>query len=323
MADNKLWIPELNPVIFFDTTRANLPKFYTKHFVDFPFRERGHRWQQRADYQQIWQTTDIIYLQFESSFDPINVYLLDKYGNRVIELPALIGLPNKFIPNTYAFEIAMALSGVQTGCYRLMVTGGAEGPLQKILISDCMYIYDGIFEDSILIEYWHSFFRKDVMFESGIKFQYRIFGHIDYDNLEKTRKDEPYRDQMNSPFLVSSQSSKQWPIYFGGDDGIPTDHFNLLDEIWGCHFVNVDSKSFAMAEGSKFEFAKVDKYRKFGTKLMIEPGINMNSRVFEVDNDPTKKLILHAMVDGKAFGDTANQGSNNAVPWINFQTRNN
>ena len=43
------------------------------HFEKYPFEERLYYWQQRENYRQVWQTTDIIRLQFESNFDPIIV----------------------------------------------------------------------------------------------------------------------------------------------------------------------------------------------------------------------------------------------------------
>ena len=122
MASNFIYIPELNPVIFYETVRENLPKYFTKFMGDFMFSERQYAWQQRSDYIQVWQTTDIINLQFESTFDSIIVKLLDENGDAVIELPALIGLPNKFITNTFSFEMNMSLADLETGYYRLQTT---------------------------------------------------------------------------------------------------------------------------------------------------------------------------------------------------------
>lgn len=121
MADNFLYIPFINPVKFYKVDRTASNKFFTKHFDDWMFKERLYYWQTRADYKRLWQTTDIISLQFESTFDPIIVKLLDIDGNAIITLPALIGLPNKFIPGTFSFEVEMSLAGLSTGYYQLQI----------------------------------------------------------------------------------------------------------------------------------------------------------------------------------------------------------
>lgn len=312
--DNYLFIPELNPIVFFDTQRANLPKYYTKHFENFMFGERLYYWQQREDYVQVWQTTDIINLQFESSFDPINVKLVNQYGIPVITLPALIGLPNLNLPGTYSFDVSLSLATIPKGCYRVQIEAGVAGPLQKIFISGCQYISDTSIPNTLMLEYFNSRFHHDVIFETGIKFQRRIHGNIGF--LEPIRNDEKARDQKYNPALLNSRTAKQWPVYFGDQFGLPDDDINMLNEIWSCDNVMIDNKSFCVA--SNFEFIVVDRYPKRGVKLNVEEGINRNSRVFLSQGDPTKKLITSVFVDAKVFGDLANQGSNNTIPVTNI-----
>lgn len=317
MADNLLYIPELNPVTFFDVARANLSKYFTKHFDTWMFAERLYYWQQREDYHQVWQTEDIIYLQFESTFDPITVELLNQYGVAVITLPALIGLPNKFILNAFSFEVAISLAGLPTGCYRIQITAGSAGPYQKTFISGRQFISAIPLKNTLCLEYFNSRFHKDIVFETGIKFQFRVHGSFGF--LEKSRKDEQYRDERYNPSLLNSRSAKQWPVYFGDQAGLPDDIINLVDEIWSCDNVRIDNKAFGIADGSKMEFIVVDRYPKRGLKLTVEEGINRNSRVFGITTDPTKKLITTIIVDAKVFGDTGNQGSSNTVPVYNIE----
>lgn len=318
--DNYISIPELNPVIFYETTRQNLPRHFTKFMGEFMFSERQYVWQQREDYTQVWQTTDIINLQFSSTFDPIIVKLVNQYGEPVITLPALIGLPNKFLPGTFSFEINMSLGSVETGYYRLQIELGSEGPMQKILISDCQFISSEPIPNTISIDYFNSKFRGDVIFETGIKFQLRLFGHFGF--LEKSRKDEMYRDEKYTSTILNSKSAKQWPVYFGDEYGIPDEVVNIIDEIWACDNVSIDGKPFGIAEGAKFEYIFADEgqeYPKRGMKLMVEAGINRNSRIYEMGLDLTKKLVSAISVDARVFGDVSNQGSSNTVPVYNVE----
>jgi len=316
MADNFLYIPFVNPVKFYKTDRANISTFFTKHFDDFMFAERLYGWQLPEDYVQIWQTTDIIKLQFESTFDPIIVELIDSNDVAVITLPALIGLPNVYYPNTYSFEVSMSLAGLTTGCYRLKITAGS-GEDQTFYISGYQYISSVQIENSLLVEYWHSRFHEDVMFETGIKFQHRIFGHFGF--LKPGRQEEKYKDQRFNPTTLSSRSFRQFDLIFGDEFGLPDDVIDLLNRIWGCNNVVIDNKSFAAAEGGTFEFQDVQDYPKRGIKLLVEEGINRASSLFAVTTDTNKKLQYGIAVEAKVWGDTSNQGSANTVPIITVE----
>lgn len=318
MADNTIYIPEVNPVMFYESDRANLEKYYTKHFEKWMFPERILDWQQPEEYCQIWQTTDIIKLQFESTFDPIVVKLLDSDGNIAIELPALIGLPNIFLPGTFSFEVSMSLADLETGCYTLLIELGT-GDSQKLLVSGCQYISAEQIPNSIILEYWHSAkYHKDVVWATEIKMQYRVHGHFGF--LEKTRTDTMYRDQRYNPAILQSKSVKQWPLYFGDEFGLPDDHINLIDEIFGCDNVLVDGKPFGLTDNNKSEFIEIGyEYPKRGVKYTVEEGINRNSRIYAVETDTLKKLATTIIVDAKVFGDTANQGSGNTVPVITIE----
>jgi hypothetical protein len=312
MADNILYIPFLNPIKFFLTDRANLSNFFTKHFDNFMFDERLLAWQEPADYCQPWQTTDIINLQFESTFDPLIVELYNSSDIAVITLPALIGLPNKYYPNTYSFEVSMSLAGLTTGCYYLKITAGT-GDAQKFYISNCQYISSTPFTvPNLLIQYSNSRFHEDVIFETGIEFQYRLFGHFGF--LKPGRQEEKYKDQKFNPATLSSRSFRQFDLFLGDEYGLPDDVIDLVNRICGCNNIIIDNKSFAIAEGGAFEFTDIQDYPKRGVKLLVEEGINRGSRLFAQDTDVTKKINYGIVVEAKVWGDTSNQGSGNVVP---------
>jgi hypothetical protein len=316
MADNFLYIPFINPVKFFEVGATYLEKYQTPHFDDHKFSDRLLPWQSLEGYEQLWQDTDIIKLQFESTFDPILVSLIDEDGNAVLTLPTLIGLPNKFLANTYSFEVAMSLAGVATGCYQLKILAGS-GDTQKTLLSGCQFISSEPIPNSLCLEYFNSRYHEDVVFETGIQFQFRVFGHIGF--LDPGRKDELYRDERYNPALLNSRTLRQWPVTFGDERGLPDDIIDLLNRIWSCDNVLIDNKSFGIADDSKFEFVGEEGYPMRGVKLTVEEGINRNSKLFTINSDPNKKIITTIIVDAKVFGDTSNQGNNNVVPVINIE----
>jgi len=324
MADNNIIIPELNPITFYDVERTQLDKYFTKHMEQWKFHERLYFWEERQNYIQIWQKEEIVYLQFSANFDPINVKLVDKYGRVVFEQIALIGMPNIYEPGHYCFEVAFNLGDIVAGdpsfvsdCYFFIIEAGPTGPTMKTYISDRQYISTTPIANSLLLTYSHPYYYKEVMFETGIEFQFRVMGS--WGRLEKARNDVFYRDQKYNPTTIESRSSKRWPIYFGDQGGLPDDIFNLIDEILGCREVTIDNRLMTVADGAKFEFFQLEKLRKRAFKIDMEASLARNSRRFSLNVDTEKRLLMSAMVSRKVFGDLANQGSSNTVPTIRVE----
>ena len=314
--DNYLYIPYINPVKFVAADRANLPIYFTKHFEDYLFSERLYNWQTASDFIQPWQTTDIIYLQFSSTFDPIIVELVDSNGVAVITLPALVGLPNIYYPNTYSFEVSMSLASVTNGCYRLKITAGT-GDDQKIYISGWQYISESAIENTLLWQYYNSRFHEDVLFETGIQFQRRFYGFFGF--LKPGRSEERYKDQRYNPSLLSARTFRQFEISLGDEFGMTDDDIDLVNRICGCNNIYIDNKSFAVAEGATFEFTDFQDFPKRGVKLLMEEGINRASRIYATESNTGRKLQYGIVVEAKVWGDTSNQGSSNTVPLITVE----
>ncbi len=312
--DNFLYIPKSNPVKFFETNLQQLPKYFTKHLEKYSFKDRLYDWQEQVNFCQIWQKEDIINLQFSSNYAPIIVSLLNEYGEEVVSLPALIGLPNKYISNTFIYQASISLATIPQGCYYIKIVSGLVSPTQKVLISDKQFVSDTQIENSLLFEYYNHRFLHDVLYETNIKFQYRVFGAIGF--LDPVRNDEKAKDQRYNPILLNSRLSEQFELFIGGNYGVADDTIVLLNHIWSCSNVFIDEKSFALV--SNFEFVTIENYPKRGVKLKIEEGINRSSMIYSTPQDPNKKLITTVIVDARIFGDTANQGSNNVIPVFNI-----
>jgi hypothetical protein len=141
-------------------------------------------------------------------------------------------------------------------------------------------------------------------------------GHFGF--LKPGRQEEKYKDQRFNPTVLSSRSYRQFDLVFGDEFGLPDDEIDLINRICGCNNIVIDNKSFAIADGSAFEFTDVQDYPKRGVKLVVEEGINRASRLFSQTTDTTKKLTFGIMVSAKVWGDTSNQGSSNTVPIYNI-----
>lgn len=312
--DNNVYSSLLNPVKLYRVDRSTTSKYQTRHFDDFKFEERRYFWQIYERYKRIWQTTDIVNQQFTSMIDPLIFELLDQYGIPIITLPMLVGMPNKFIPNSHLYEANMSLADLPAGCYYFRLSAGS-GDSIEYYESDFYYIAD-IIPGSIFIDYWHSRFKDMVVFESGIKFGRRMMGNVG--RLKPGKIAEYMKDEKYNATLLSSRSFRQFPIQFGDQFGIPDDEVDFLNGVWGVQNVLIDKKNFCCA-GDDFVFVEVDNKAMRGCSLLVEEGINRRWSVFTTNSDPTKKLSVAVFVEAKVFGDTSNQGSSNTVPLIDVE----
>lgn len=315
--DNKFLIPFINPVKFVKKGLTNSPKYYTKQFDDYLFADRILPWEQAEDYTQIWQKEDIISMQFESNFDPIIVKLLDRFGNAVFTLPAIAGLPNKFEPGTFTFEIQMSLAGIPaTGCYFPEILAGSGSGIELYKGGKQFISREPFDFPNFLIEYWHDRYHEDVIFETGIHFQKRVPGH--FGKLKPGTNNVATRDEYYNNTILSSRTFRQFPLYLCDEFGMPEDEIDNFNRIWTCRNVLVDGTPYGAVDGT-FELQEIIGYPKLGVKMMVEPGINRRSKLFIQNTDTTQRIMSTVMVDPKIFGDTSNQGSSNAVPVNNIE----
>ena len=313
--DNFIQISYANPIKFFEVGLTQDAAFFTKHFNDYKYNNRLYFWQKQDSNCQIWQTTDIIKLQFTANFSPIIFELVNKYNSTVITLTASQGIANLSVPGSYTYEIACSLAGLQTGCYYIRLTCGS-GVSKKVFVSDCQYISSEIIENSLLLGYKNSRYHLGMLFETGIMPQFRVMGS--FGQFDFMQKNEQYRNQQWRPSLLNSKVSKQQFVFFGDGYGLADEQIDLLNYIWSCNYVLIDNKQFTPSDGSKFEYVAVDNYAKRGIKLMVEDANNYNSKIVGLPLDPNNRIVTQVLVSRKVFGDLSNQGSTNTVPVINI-----
>lgn len=312
--ENHFDYSRFNPVRLYRRSPSQNAKYLHKHMDVYPFGDRRYFWQSASDYKQLWQTTDVIPFQFQTTFSPISIQLVDRNDIPVsgFNISAQNIIANEHIPGLYCYEAFMSLATVPTtGCYQIRLTAGT-GSTKETLYSDCQYISTTKLENTLMLEYSHPRYHGDIIFETGIKFQYRIPGFFGF--LDPVRKDESYKDQRANPTLLSSQVSRSWPVYFGHKFGLPDEVVDQLNLIWSCQNVTIDLMPYGIAEGGKFEFIELQGYNRRGVMIKVEEGLNKYSMRYSVSSDPTKKVIMNLMVDPKAFGDF--QSNQNLVPII-------
>jgi hypothetical protein len=267
-------------------------------------------------WQQVWQTTDIIKLQFSATFDPIIIELLNEEDFVIRSWVGLNRVPNREFPALYIYEFALSLANLDTGCYRFRRKLGS-GEQMVIEYTRCQYISATPIPDTLYIEYRNSRFTKDVLFETGIKFGIRLFGYIDYDKMTKEKKEEGYRNQKFTSTKTASKSAKVVPVYIGDELGNPAEITNLFEEIVSLDEVTYDGAYFTLPPDKEIEYTEENGYRMRGMKAEMEPGLTRYSRRTKVNTDSQKRLMFAIAVDQQAISDLTGQGNNNVVPIFN------
>jgi len=314
LVENYIHTPKLNPLIWYPESRATSAKYQTAHIDDFPHDERGQPWMQGNVFQQLWQTTDIIWLQFFASFDPITIELLDENDFVIRSWVGLNKIPNRDFSGLYLFEFGISLAGLDTGCYYFRRILGSGQVTER---TKCQYISSIAIPGTIYIEYKNSRFIKDMIFETGIKPGIRVYGYIDYDKTKKERKDDGYRNQRFTTQRTNAKSTDKVPIYFGDEMGLPAEMTTLIEEITGLDEVSYDSVYFTLPPDKEFDYTEENSYRMRGMRADFEPGLTRYSRITKLETDTQKRLMYSIAVDQQALSDTTGQGNNNVVPIFN------
>jgi hypothetical protein len=305
---NEIISPILNPLRFIDAAYTRGAQYAFDAFDNGFFKDHIQEWEQPVDYYQPWCKSDIIKLQFQANYDPIQVEVQDRYGIAHIALSAIAKKRNTYQTDYFVYEVAISLASLPTGYYQVVVKCGS--PTQKTLLSEILYISDEI-NNTVLLEYQNSSFYCNVLFETGIKFSYRVQGSIH--KFTPSSKDVVYQDQVLNQTVLSSRPFRQFKMSIGGATGVPDWVIDKLNFIFGCNQLSFDGKPFAKGEGSKWDANEENGRPTKGWTLDIVEAVRRDSVRFLSEGDNTKKLMVVHNVESKGFGDVSNE-SNNVVP---------
>jgi len=137
-----IYIPYLNPIRFVEEGKTNLPQYSTKQFDDFLFAQQQYDWEQPTNYCQKFYVNDILKLQFQADVDPLQLSIVNSDDDIVSTFTANPILRSQYNPTLFVYEVAINLSTLAVGCYKIKLEIGS--PVTKTLISENIEIIDDI-----------------------------------------------------------------------------------------------------------------------------------------------------------------------------------
>lgn len=312
---NQIIIPDLNPIEFYEMTPAEVPQYISRPYGKYPFRtqQSTRPWLNQVHYNQKWMTSDVTYLQFQSNFEPIRLEVIDCYGIARITQNSLQKRANKYMPGYYVYENTVSWATIPPDRIYWIQLVLPDG---KVWISEPIEV-KVFHKGTVLLEYRNSRYKDNVIFETGIRFGFRVEGTLGF--LDPGSENIVYNDQKHNPTVLDSKTFNGWPFSIGGTRGCPDWVWGKMNKIWSVNDVTIDGISYARPQGSKFEFTTEERYLLRGAILNIEEGINRGYKVGGVGIDPTKKLVVTFQIDGTVWGDLSSQAGSNLVPIISSE----
>ena len=307
MANNSLHIPILNPISFIDATKVNLPQYLSRPYSDYKFTETILPGEEQVVYAQKWQTTDIMNLQFISNFDSLSITVFKSYGIATsASCNATPKRANRDLPGFFAYEASISWAGFAPGVYYVQVSR-----LEQILLISEPICIANIHAGTLYFQYYNSRFHEDVIFETGIKFNFRVEGELGRGVFGSN--DSVFADQKLNYYTLNSKPHSGIMLKVGGTFGVPDWVLEKLNYIWSCNNVSIDGNQYAKSGESKFSLIEEERYPLRSFEMEIRFGKNRGSKIISPELTTGQRLLVVYNISSRVFGDVSQNASNNTI----------
>ena len=308
-----------NPLEFYIKNFVAQAQYNSKHMNDVPFEQQIYPWQQKKTFRQPWQTNNSIRIQLRSDAGTIAWKLYTCIGQLIDTDNFQTILQNADNPGEYVYQADIDLSPYAKGNYRIEIEigvgNGIGGAPEEILISEEFEISD-IIENSLVLEYRHSSFKDEIMFETGFAPEIRIYGQLIY--KEPASKDTVYEDQELNETIVDSKTYDLWELQLNDVPGIPNWMIRKLNCILGYDSLIIDGRKYTKSEGAKLEKIEIDKqYPMRGWKIELREQLNRRAKFISSVGTTNQGIVVIANVDSKGFVENETGGSEFQITDIN------
>ncbi len=246
------------------------------------------------------------YFQFISNFDPLKLQVVSCEGRVLLAVTCVQKLQDIRNPGYYAYECAISYATLPDGCYtvQIITANTIEYVSELIQVAET-------FENTLLFSYFHSRFHEDVIFETFIKFLFRVEGS--FGRLIPKNVSQYYEDQKMNNTLLSSKPYTAFSLSLGGSRGVPDWVIEKLNYIWSCNNVLIDGVSYSQQSAAELEVKHEENYPLSAINMEVRYGINRGSKFFSPEiNQNARRGVVYNIDTSRMFGQFPN-GSNNII----------
>lgn len=272
---NTAILSQANPIRFIDTTRTN-KSFYGDFAVN-----QVLDYQDRRCYFQKWQHDNTLRLQFSSDFVPGYLEIHDIYTNELITSVPWIEKTTSIVGQTFkVYEIEYAFVDLPTGKYYLLFSYNDQDNIPRPQQSEGIDVRDEQ-PNTINIRYKHTRNKLDIVFDTGIEFEFRVEGAIKNFLPDNTR--DTFEDQDQELTLLDATPFLAAKFWIGYMSGVPRWVVAKTNIIQSCNQTFYDDIPYQIPKGAKYELEENDLGDDFvGGPIDIRPTEN-KFNIFETN----------------------------------------
>lgn len=293
---NIVTYPAINPLQFYKQVPSTDDRYNSRLFDNWYFSDTILPFEQRVDWHQPWQLSDVLHLQLHSNYGPVVLKLYKENGTLVDTIVFTQIIQNFNDPTLFVYEVDVDMSGYDEGCYYFTITFGS--PVTFTMQSEKIWLAENI-EGAVQVEYSHPSFREDMIFETGIQPKARIPGVLKFKG--PASKNTIYEDQPMNLQMIRSVNYRIWTLEIGYGKGIPDYFADKIDRILGCRTLLIDGVAYTKLEGS-LEPSGVEDYPMRGWRIDLRPTTNRAAVHYSEGEPAGRQVAVMVNVDSKGFG---------------------
>ncbi len=273
----QIFISKLNPLKFRRKVADN-PMYQTKDMDTHLYPESAHPLDATPDFAQPWQTSDTIRLQFLADVFPVTINMMSCSGLVVGTFVCdQIESSMSAYSSLRVYEASIPLLSYQTGRYYFTVDFGSVQLDSEVIDLQVSHPV------TLLFEYFHDQNLPPLLFETGIKFQQRVYGGLREYQPGAERK--VFIDQPQNATQLSSYTNETWALLIGRAEGVPNYVIQRVNELFRCSTVLIDGKQFTLPEGANWQATRSDFYSLTGWRTDVRVAKSGGGEVLAIDPD--------------------------------------
>lgn len=271
-------IPILNPLRLIDTSDINFGfdgNFSFDRILDF---------QDPKCYFQKWKRSNTLKLQILSDFVPTDLLFLDLVSNVIVNSVAW-ELKDILIANeTFkVYELSFLFSELPEGRYQALFSYTDQDDNLHPLVSEPLSVMDEQ-PNTLTIKYKHYENDFDIIFDTGIEFEFQVEAAIRNYNPQNSRA--VYTDQKINATQLSATPYRTFKFFIGYKSGVPEWVMDKINWIQSVDQVTYNNVPYQVINEAKYEIETNESNSFMGGSIEVQPVINNFKKYTTDPTDP-------------------------------------